>query len=122
MSKPTQLRGQDNYGSTFADPTDPNFTVRFKTNSGRKNLNGLSVDNYITEIIVNDLAPVVSGSVSATDALAVRVRISGSSLSHDRLKKIVGGLAAQLPAWTNENVILGFTPTTIPVNPAAEQA
>lgn len=116
----TQKRGMDQYGPTYADPSDPDFTVRFKTTSGRKNLNGISVDNYITEIIVNDLYSVESGSNSATDALAVRVRVSGSSLSHDRLKEILAGLASQLATWGNENVLLGFEPQTAPINPGNE--
>lgn len=113
----TQFLNSDAYGSTFVDPQDPNFSVRFKTNRGRKNLNGLSVDNFVTEIIVNDLEPIEVGSLNANDTLAVRVRISGSELSHARLKQIVDSISAQLPGWMDENVFLGFRPTTVPMNP-----
>lgn len=117
MSNSTQFHNSDAFGSTFVDPQDPNYSVRFKTNRGRKNLNGLSVDNFVTEIIVSDLEPIEVGSLNANDTLAVRVRISGSELSHTRLKQIVGSISSQLPAWMDENVVLGFRPTTAPLNP-----
>lgn len=118
MSNLTQLLTNDAYGVTFADPTDPNFTVRFKTVRNRKNLNGVSVDNYITEIIASDGNEVSVGNTSAMDTLAVRIRMSGSDLSKQRLEAIVKGLASQISSWTDENVFLGFRPETVPVNPA----
>lgn len=113
----TQLLVSDKFGSTFADPTDPNFTVRFKTTKTRKSLAGKSTDNYVTEIIVNDLDDVTIGDSVAPDAISVRIRTSTSELSMGRLKAILSSVASQLPTWTTENVLLGFRPTTVPVNP-----
>lgn len=117
MSNSTQFLNSDAYGSTFVDPTDPNFSVRFKTTRNRKNLNGIAVDNFVTEIIVSDLEPITVGSTDANDTLAVRVRVSGSEYSHARLQAILASVAEQIPTWNTENVLLGFRPSTVPVNP-----
>lgn len=103
-------------GSTWVDPTDPDFSVRFRTNSTPKNLNGVRVTNQISEIIINDVFPITVGSDTAQDALSVRLRCSGSIESIDRLKVIIANLAAQVDSWTGEDVLLGFQPTTAPVN------
>lgn len=113
----TQLYSRDANGVTFADPTDPNYTVRFKNTQTRKSLSGISVDNYVEEIVVNDLNPVTIGAASANDSVSVRIRISGSSLSHTRTKAILKSLAAQLPGWADGNVALGFEPSAAPATP-----
>jgi len=78
----------------------------------------VNVDNYITEIIVNDSNEVTIGSTTATDPLSVRIRASGSIESQDRLKAILISIASQLTAWTTENALLGFEPSTVPLNPS----
>lgn len=113
----TQILTRDAYGVTYADPADPDFTVRFKTNRNVKGLNGVNVDNYLTEIIVNDRYEVTMGSVTATDPLSVRIRVSGSIESMGRLKDILNQVALQVSGWGTENVLLGFEPATVPVNP-----
>lgn len=112
-----QLYSRDANGVTFADPADPDYTIRFKNTQTRKSLNGVSVDNYVEEIVMNDLFPVTLGSSSANDSISVRLRISGSASSHVRVKQMLKSLAAQLPAWTDSNVALGFEPTVAPVTP-----
>lgn len=114
----TQIKTRDAFGVTYADPLDPDFSVRFKTNVSRKSLNGVNVDNYITEVIINDTNEISVGSTSANDAIAVRLRVSGSVNSQDRLKAIIAQLALQVDAWGTENAFLGFEPSTAPVNPA----
>lgn len=74
MSK-TQILTRDAFGVTYANPTDPDFRVRFKTTSSQKSLNGVSVMNFVTEIIVNDNVPVTLGNTSANDPVAVRIRV-----------------------------------------------
>lgn len=115
----TQLYSRDANGVTFADPADPNYMIRFKNTQTRKNLNGISVMNYVEEIVFNDLVPVSIGTQTANDAVSVRLRISGSAESHERIKQILASLAAQLPAWTKANVALGFEPTVAPALPTA---
>lgn len=117
MSK-TQLYSRDANGVTFADPADPDYTVRFKNTQTRKALGGVSVQNYVEEIVINDLVPVAIGSATANDAVSIRLRISGSDKSHTHVKAILKSLAAQLPAWADSNVALGFEPTTAPDVPA----
>lgn len=117
MSQNTQLLTSDPFGTTFADPSDPNFTVRFKTSRSRKMIDGNPVDNYVTEIIVNDLHGVTVGGSSVNEALSVRIRVSGSELSMPRLKEIAASVAGQVSTWNSENVLLGFRPTTVPINP-----
>lgn len=116
---PTQLYSRDANGVTFADPTDPDYTVRFKNTQTRKNLGGTSVANYVEEIVLNDLVPVTIGNITANDSVSVRLRISGSDKSHARIKLILKSLAAQLPAWADGNVALGFEPSTPPATPSA---
>ena len=111
----TQVLTRDANGVTFANPADPDYRVRFKTTTANKSLNGVSVPNYVTEIIVNDNVPVVLGSTSANDAVAVRVRMSGTIASIERRKAIVKSIASQLATWADENVMTGFEPATPPV-------
>lgn len=111
----TQILSRDANGVTFADPADPDYRVRFKTTTSNKSLNGVTVPNYVTEIIVNDTVPVTIGSVSANDAVAVRIRLSGSIASLERRKAIVKSIATQLGVWADENVMTGFPPATAPL-------
>lgn len=111
----TQVLTRDANGVTFANPADPDYRVRFKTTTSNKSLNGVSVPNYITEIIVNDTVGVTVGTISANDAVAVRVRVSGSIASIDRRKAILKSIAGQLSAWADENVLSGFEPVTAPL-------
>lgn len=113
----TQAQTRDAYGVTYADPANPDYSVRFKTVKSKKTLNGITTDNYMTEVIVSDLNEFSVGSATAVDQLSVRVRISGSVESMDRLKEIATSIASQIGTWGTENVYLGFEPSTAPVNP-----
>lgn len=114
LGTPTQILHRGANGITFANPKDPNYTVRFKHSRARKRLNGMSVENYIEEIIINDLVGVTVAGKPTTDAVSVRIRISGSAEAHVQIKRILKNLAAQLPAWADENVALGFEPSVPP--------
>lgn len=114
MSKSTQILTRDAYGVTYANPTDPDYRVRFKTTSSQKSLNGVSVMNFVTEIIVNDNVEVALGKTSANDPVAVRIRVSGSLASAARRDAILKSIASQLGTWANENVFAGFEPATAP--------
>lgn len=111
----TQLYGRNANGVVFASPEAPGFSVRFKTSKAPKRLDTLKTNNCATEIIINDRNTVTKDSATADDAVSVRIRISGSELSHARLQEILTGVSAQLPQWASENVILGFEPKTLPV-------
>lgn len=115
MSITLSVKSQDNSGVTYADPAKPDCTVRFRFSSTVKALNGVSVPNYATEIIVNDNNAVTVGDVSAQDALSLRIRCSGSLGSKTRLRQLLTSLAAQLGQWETENVLQGFRPATAPV-------
>jgi hypothetical protein len=105
----------DNNGVIYADPSNPNMTVRFKSNVTQKTLGGTNVPNYSEEIIANDQNAVTIGSATVYDALSVKIRVSGSLLSKTRLANILNSMAAQCATWNNENVMQGFRPTTAPV-------
>lgn len=111
----TQILTRDANGVTFADPADPDYRVRFKTSISNKSLNGVSVPNYVTEIIVNDSVAVQLGNTSANDAVAIRVRCSGSLASINRRNAILKSIATQLSQWVDENVMTGFEPATAPL-------
>ena len=117
MSKTLQLYSQQPNGVTYANPEDPNFQVRFKFSSQPKLLDGMRTTNHIAEIIVTDDVDVPLGTKTVQDAVSVRIRISGSFESQERVRDIVNSLADQLPSWAQENVFTGFTPTTTPVDP-----
>lgn len=111
-----QLYSQQPNGVTYADPSDPDFTVRFKTSVSGKSLNGMQTTNYATEIIANDSHAVTINGVAAVDALSVRIRASGSLQSMSRLAEILEALTSKTSTWSSENVLLGFKPTTAPIN------
>lgn len=111
-----QLYSQQSNGVTYCDPAKPDMTVRFKTTSAPKVIDGVKVQNYITEIAANDVNVVASGAVNASDALSVRIRTSGSLQSHSRLKQMLLDLVAKVDAWETENVLIGFNPGTPPIN------
>lgn len=107
----------DATGITYALPSDPDYVVRFKNSSQVKSLSGLSVQNNVTEIIINDLNNVTAGTLSVPEALSVRLKVSGSSLNSARKKAILIALAAQIEDWADEHVFEGFEPQTPPVEP-----
>lgn len=111
---PLQVKTTDAYGVTYADPSNPDFTVRFKTTSSTKTIQGISVENFVTEIIVNDDLTVTRGSASVTETASVRLRVSGSADASARLKQLVGVITTGSLAWADEHVFTGFRPTTVP--------
>lgn len=115
MSVTLSVKSQDSAGVTYADPAKPDTTVRFRFSSTVKQLNGVATPNYATEIIINDNNSVTVGSVSAQDALSIRVRVSGTLMSKTRLRQLLVSAAAQLGTWETENVMQGFRPATAPV-------
>lgn len=115
MSITLSVKSQDNAGVTYADPAKPDTTVRFRFTNTVKQLNGVSVPNYATEIIANDNNSVTVGEVSAQDALSIRIRVSGTLMSKTRLRQLLTSLAAQLGQWETENAMQGFRPATAPV-------
>eukprot|EP00919_Chromeraceae_sp_WS-2016_P061509 GHVR01145890.1.p2 GENE.GHVR01145890.1~~GHVR01145890.1.p2 ORF type:complete len:126 (+),score=11.90 GHVR01145890.1:1336-1713(+) len=115
------LYSQQENGVTFADPLDPDMTVRFKTNSSQKNLDGKKVVNYVTDIVANDQNMIALGNgvyaQEVNDSLSVRIRVSGAVESIDRLKEMIENLTDKLVNnWLDENVLTGFAPTTPPIN------
>ena len=111
-----QLFSQQPNGVTFCDPSKPDYQVRFKTTSSQKVIDGKKAQNYITEIAANDINPISVGDAVVNDALSVRLRTSGSLQSVPRLKQMLLDLAAKLDTWGDENVLIGFKPTTLPIN------
>lgn len=108
------VKSQDSSGVTYALPTKPDMTVRFRFNTTNKTLNGVVTPNYSVEIIANDNNAVTVGGASALDALSVRIRVSGSLASKERLRDMLTSLCAQCATWETENVMQGFRPTTVP--------
>lgn len=113
MSLMKKLRS-DATGVTYADPTDPDFTCRFKFSTAKKTIDGNSVTNQVTEIIYNVPNDVAIGSCTASDPISVRVKISGSHLSESRIAAILDCFCHDCPTWQTEGVLTGFEPTTAP--------
>lgn len=105
----------DGSGVTYADPADRGNTVRFKSSTSKKALNGIPVSNHVTEIIYNDDFAAEVAGVSVQDALSVRLRTSGTAASSARLREILLSMAAQVGQWESEGVFTGFPPVTAPV-------
>lgn len=113
----TQVFRRDPSGVTYVNPLKPTFSVRFKTVSARKSIDGYPLQNVATDIIVNDLNTIVVGDKTIGDPLSIRIRTSGATVSMSRLKTCLLSLASQLDEWAAENVLLGFEPTTLPIDP-----
>jgi len=109
------VKSQDSTGVTYALPTNPDLTVRFRQSVVKKTLDGHQLNNYSLDIISNDLNPITVGSDTVKDPLSVRVRVSGTLESKGRLRDILTSIAASLPQWETENVCQGFRPATAPV-------
>lgn len=108
------LRRESN-AVVFADPANPEYTVRFKSTNARKSIDGVGMTNYVTEIIVNDSHVVTIGTKTVKDPIAIRVRTSGAADSMSRLSAVLASVAGQLAAWSSENVLVGFEPDTAPL-------
>lgn len=108
----------DATGVIYADPSDPNLTVRFRSASQTKSLNAIPVSNYKTEVIYNDDNPIVIAAVNAQDAVSVRLSVSATKESAARVKEILLSMAAQVGTWADQGVFVGFEPTNAPVIPA----
>ena len=106
-----QVLTRDNNGVTFSDPAHPEYTFRTKTTKSKKNLNGNSVDNYVTEIIINDSSNVSVGGTVVPDAVSIRLRLSGSGYSEARVNKILENLASYVPSIVSGHTFLGFDPS-----------
>lgn len=105
----------DANGLVYANPLKPDSQVRFKTTAAKKGMNGVSVQNYITEIVLTENNTISIGAVSAQDPLSVRIRTSGTGQSIPRVKQLLLSMVAQLDEWASEDVLIGFTPVTAPI-------
>lgn len=72
-------------GVTFADPSDVNATTRTRTVRTNKTVENQRVTNVRNEFIVNRPGTLIIGDDTVTEALSVRVTISGSTLSETSL-------------------------------------
>lgn len=111
-----KVQKTENTGIVYAEPTDPDNTVRVKHSSQVKNLAGVTATNQVTEIIVNDNFNVTLGGVAAVDALSIRVRISGTLQASGRKKALLTALMASLEQWKDEDILSGFNPVSVPVS------
>lgn len=119
MSEAMKPVSYDGTGVTYAAPSDPDQTYRFKTTTRNKTMGGKPVKNLATEIIFNDNFSVTTGGLVQVEALSARLRVSGSALASSQKREIVKSLAAALSKWADEGVFDGFQPTTAPVKVGA---
>lgn len=124
MTKSLKIYNTDASGVVYADPLDPSYQVRFKFSKTRKSLAGQQVDNHVTEIIYSDLVCVSDSCnltlAKANDTVSVRLRISGATQSVSSLKTIIADMAAQVSTWADEDILIGFRPTTVPTRTTGE--
>jgi len=113
-----KFQKNESTGVVYAEPSDPDNTVRVKHSAQTKSLNGLNVTNQVTEVIVNDNHTITVGDATAVDALSLRVRISGTLQANARKKALLTALLTTLDNWADEDVLSGFNPTTVPVSAA----
>lgn len=105
----------ENTGTVYADSSKPDLTVRFKGSKNPKSVSGVGTTNYIQEIIYNDNNPVLIGGVTVKDPISLRIRTSGAIESKARIAVLLASAASQLDDWSDEDVFVGFAPTTAPV-------
>lgn len=111
-----KVQKTENTGIVYAEPADPDCTVRVKHSAQAKSLNGQQVTNQVTEVIVNDNANITVGGEGAVDAISLRLRVSGSLQATARKKALLTALIATLNNWDDEDVFSGFNPITVPVS------
>lgn len=111
-----KVQKTENTGVVYAEPSDPDNTVRVKHSSQAKSLAGVNVTNQVTEVIVNDNHSITIGDATAVDALSIRVRISGTLQANARKKALLTALISTLETWATEDVLSGFNPNTVPVS------
>lgn len=113
-----KLKSHDALGVTYASLSDPSFTVRVKNTRAMKNLDGVPVTNYATEIILNYNKQVTLGTSPDTklvkEPVSMRIRLSGSEHVHADIKDMIDGMVISLPLWHVQSVRYGFEPTTLP--------
>lgn len=112
-----KVQKTENTGIVYAEPTDPDLSVRVKHQQSKKSLAGVAVTNQVTEIIWTDSNKVTLGVTEAQDAVSVRVRVSGALQSTDRKKALCAAMRTTLAKWESEDVLIGFNPTTVPDSP-----
>lgn len=112
-----KVQKTENSGIVYADPSDPDLTVRVKHTSSVKTLGQSQVQNQVTEVVVGDLHSITVGGNTSADALSIRLRVSGSTQSHARKKALLQALNETMDVWVTEDVLQGFNPTTVPVSP-----
>lgn len=106
------LPGNGEAGLRWADPSNPNLTVRLLQQSSGKTAGGFTVANHRTTLILNDVVDISPNGVDVVqETLSVKIILSGSSLSESLLHHYVSSLAGQLTTWRDGST----TPTTYPV-------
>lgn len=106
-------------GIIFADPAKSDYRVRFDHSELPKKVGTSNTLTHITEIRINDANDIIVDGVAGTDNIAISLRVSAAPESKARVKSILTQLGLQAPVWSDENVLVGFQPTTLPVNPTA---
>lgn len=119
---PFQVQKTDGNSTTFVDPTKPDRFVRVKQTSVPKFIDGVPVANWITEIIAGTRVGFVpeggAPENQVIDTLSVRMRISGAAESTVPLQALADLVCHSVKdLWTDEHVLIGFTPTTVPADP-----
>lgn len=104
-------------GIIFADPAKPDYRVRFDHSELTKKVGAGVTSTHITEIRINDSHDITVDGVAGADNIAISLRVSAAPESKARVKQILAELGLKAPVWSNENVFVGFQPTTLPVNP-----
>lgn len=96
-------------GVTFADPSDVNATTRTRTVRTNKTVENQRVTNVRNEFIVNRPGTLIIGDDTVTEALSVRVTISGSTLSESSLISMWNDTKANIDAAiASGKVLSGF--------------
>lgn len=106
-------------GVVYANPTKPSDQTRFKTVTNPKTLNGVSMPNYVSEVIHTENVAIQVGGVDAIEAVSVRIRVSGSEAASARIAQIIAMLSGKATVWETEGVFKGFAPVTPPVVPGS---
>lgn len=109
MSKSTLLVTTSDANSvTYANPSRPAQTVRFKTSRSAKKVGTKQTFNNVSEVIVNDGYVHLDGSV---EVISLRIKRSGSSEAQARLDQLEKDYVAMVPNLQLDKVHVGFRPS-----------
>lgn len=99
----------------FADPGNINHTVRVLVRATPKTAGKVQLTNNKFDFIEADKPVVTNGTDNSTEALSIRITLSGSTQNKALVKARAIQAFANVTAMLDDGCLEGFTPDVAPV-------